>query len=1155
MMHNYHFGKTSQLSGLGVFLWLLLICPQLLAQDRLWGLTSAGGPQGGGTAFAINSAGTDFTVKRNFINLSGGPAAGLVQGRDGKLYGLTSGQNSSGAFYRVNPDGSDLRVLRSFSNQLSIGAGGLTLGNDGAFYVVNQIANNIFKINADGSGFTVLKSFSSQSGDYYPVGSLVQNSSGALFGVTFTTVGSSGSGSVYRINPDGSGYTVLRRFDGSVDGGSPRGSLLLASNGILYGTTSAGGGSGYGTVFRINQDGSDFQVLHRFSGGSDGAGPVSGLIQGSNGALYGTTFGIRTFSNIQNGGTIYRINPDGTGYVVLRKLGGPDGILPDGPLLEGIDGAFYGTTTRAGSTDGGTLFKINADGSGFAVVRNLNGNGQSPSPGRNLAQTSDGTLYSASGSIVYSIKPDGSSYTVLINFAANPDGANPRSSLLQASDGTFYGTTHQGGPANAGVIFKLNADGGGFSVLKSFTGSDGRGPVGKLIQGSDGALYGVTRERGNNLYGTIYKINPDGSGFTVLKHLTDAEGRNPDEGVIQGHDGALYGVASGGSGNAGTVFRLNPDGSNFTVLKNFAGGSEGISPSSGLLQASDGALYGTTLQGGIFDSNGNSFGTIYKLNPDGSGFTVLKRFFPLEGIFPRGTLIQGLDGALYGAAITGGANNGGTVFKTNTNGSNFTVLKSFTSSAEGSNPAVGLVQGSTGVLYGQTERGGSNGAGTIFRLLPNGTDFTVLRNLDETSDGANPSGRLTIQRSPASATTLRLNAGGTTYSTASGNVFSADGSFTGGSTFSVSSDIVNTADDALYQSERFGNFSYSLPLPGGSYQVTLHFAELWWGTPAAGSGGAGSRKFNVDAEGQRKLSEYDIFARAGGALRAVTESFTVSVTDGVLNLAFTNGSSDQAKVSAIEVVPATSSPGFNGYYTLIARHSGKALDIPGASLEDGVSPIQYSVNTPVSDNQSWLIEPAADGYYTIRARHSGKALDIPGASLEDGVSPIQYPVNSPVSDNQLWKIELVGDGYYKLAARHSGKVLDVAGASLEDGAQVIQYSDFAATAHNQQWQLQPVTSPARVAASGSKAAPSEAFQLKLYPNPVEDRLTVQLPFAASQVRATAVTDLTGRQYLHNAHKAGGGQQLFLPVGSLRPGLYLLRLQVGNTSRVVRFSKR
>jgi len=404
------------------------------------------------------------------------------------------------------------------------------------------------------------------------------------------------------------------------------------------------------------------------------------------------------------------------------------------------------------------------------------------------------------------------------------------------------------------------------------------------------------------------------------------------------------------------------------------------------------------------------------------------------------------------------------------------------------------------------------------------------------------------------ATILRVNAGGAAYTATTGKVFSADGSFTGGTSYSVSSEIANTADQGLYQSERYGNFSYNLPLPSGSYQVTLHFAELWWGTPQAGTGGVGSRKFNVDAEGQRKLSEYDIFARAGGALRAVQESFVVSVTDGVLNLSFANGSADQAQVSAIEVVPATGQS-FDGYYTIRARHSGKVLDIPGASGEDGVSPIQYSAYSPAAANQTWLIKPVGEGYYTLQAQHSGKLLDVPGAATQDGVQPIQYSANNPVSDNQLWKIEPVGEGYYKLVARHSGKVLDVAGGALEDGAAVIQYTDFAATAHNQQWLLEPVTVGAgRLASSGSRAVSQEAWQATLYPNPAQDQLSVKLPFPASGVTATVVTDATGRQYLHNAHRVSG-QQLALPVSTLRPGLYLLRLQVGNQSKVVKFAKR
>jgi hypothetical protein len=156
-----------------------------------------------------------------------------------------------------------------------------------------------------------------------------------------------------------------------------------------------------------------------------------------------------------------------------------------------------------------------------------------------------------------------------------------------------------------------------------------------------------------------------------------------------------------------------------------------------------------------------------------------------------------------------------------------------------------------------------------------------------------------------------------------------------------------------------------------------------------------------------------------------------------------------------------------------------------------------------------------------------------------------------VSGNQLWKIEPLADGYYKLVAKHSGKVLDVANASLEDGAQVFQYTDFAATYHNQQWRLQPVAVSARAATGGK----GEESPIQLYPNPARGQLTVALPFAASQVTATAVTDLAGRQHLHNAHKASGPRQLLVPLGTLPAGLYLLRLQAGPDSRVIRFSKR
>jgi hypothetical protein len=317
----------------------------------------------------------------------------------------------------------------------------------------------------------------------------------------------------------------------------------------------------------------------------------------------------------------------------------------------------------------------------------------------------------------------------------------------------------------------------------------------------------------------------------------------------------------------------------------------------------------------------------------------------------------------------------------------------------------------------------------------------------------------------------------------------------------------------------------------------------------------GSRRFNVDIEGQRKLSEYDIFARAGGGLRAVQESFLVPVADNSLTIAFTNGSADQAKVSAIEILPATGGGGgFSGYYTIRARHSGKVLDVAGESMEDGAELIQYQASLPVSGNQSWLLEVTPDGYYFIKARHSGKALDVQAASQADLTRIVQYAPFAQ-SASQQWKIEPVSDGYYKLVARHSGKVLDVAGESREDWAQIIQYTDYAATSLNQQWQLETVSATGRLANADGRISGGETEKVSLFPNPTGDLLTVQLSFPAGQVRSTRVMDATGRQYLQNAHRGSGENQLLLSVGSLRPGLYWLQLEMGATNKVIRFSKR
>jgi ELWxxDGT repeat protein len=214
----------------------------------------------------------------------------------------------------------------------------------------------------------------------------------------------------------------------------------------------------------------------------------------------------------------------------------------------------------------------------------------------------------------------------------------------------------------------------------------------------------------------------------------------------------------------------------------------------------------------------------------------------------------------------------------------------------------------------------------------------------------------------AVAPALRLNAGGAAYHTPTGEPFSADAFFSGGQTFRLKTavDFVGTEADTLYQTERWGTFSYRLPVEKGTYRVVLHFAEIYWGVQQ--KGGVGCRRFNVDVEGRRTLTEYDIFAKAGGALKATRETFETVVTDGTLNINFLKGSANFPKVSAIEVMAVAtpaSSPGARAAITTkdlateawqAQVHPNPVLDLLTVQLPFGVAGVKATVITDATGN-------------------------------------------------------------------------------------------------------------------------------------------------------------------------------------------------------------
>jgi uncharacterized repeat protein (TIGR03803 family) len=303
------------------------------------------------------------------------------------------------------------------------------------------------------------------------------------------------------------------------------------------------------------------------------------------------------------------------------------------------------------------------------------------------------------------------------------DGEILYGGLVLSSDGELYGTTVYGGVDNRGTVFSITPN-GNLTTLHAFDGTDGSYPYGPLVQGTDGKLYGTTSEGGSgscNFFGcgTVFSITTGGV-LTILHNFQGADGSDPFGGLIQGTDGKFYGTTySGGpSGSDGTVFSITAGGT-LTTLYDFCSQSnctDGRGPYAGLIQGSDGKLYGTTVEGGTgpFPGTGSDCGTLFSITTGGV-LTTLYNFHGADGNRPYGALIQGTDGMFYGTTKQGGDDrNGGTIFSIASTGA-LTTLHRFLV-VDGENPYGGLIQDTNGTFYGTTAAGGANLAGTVFSL-------------------------------------------------------------------------------------------------------------------------------------------------------------------------------------------------------------------------------------------------------------------------------------------------------------------------------------------------------------------------------------------------------------------------------------------------------
>ena len=346
-------------------------------------------------------------------------------------------------------------------------------------------------------------------------------------------------------------------------------------------------------------------------------------------------------------------------------------------------------------------------------------------------------------------------FTNLVSFTGTGGafpGAGPYCGLVLGADGNFYGTTSAGGANNLGTVFQLTP-GGAFTSLVSFNGTNGATPYAALTPVNGGFLYGTTSAGGASNWGTIFLIPTNGT-FTNLFSFTGAknpwQGATPAAALVPDGAGSFYGTANYGGltntlylnagtplGNGyGTIFQLASNG--IVTAPVVFGGTNGAHPSGGLVLAKDGNFYGTTTWGGNgLSGNFSGYGSVFRLNPDGT-FTNIYKFGGFgDGGFVYAGLAQGQDGYLYGATFNGGSAQNGTLFKISTNGE-FVPLRSF-GYFESATPYAGMMEGSDGNLYGTTFGNSMYGTyGSVFQLTPGG-GFTNLFSFNN-ANGYQPAG-------------------------------------------------------------------------------------------------------------------------------------------------------------------------------------------------------------------------------------------------------------------------------------------------------------------------------------------------------------------------------------------------------------------------------
>jgi uncharacterized repeat protein (TIGR03803 family) len=382
--------------------------------------------------------------------------------------------------------------------------------------------------------FRTLHTFTGGASGGFPAAALVRDAAGNLYGTTVSE-GASGHGVVFELircdsEPSGYEFKVLYSFTGGADGGNPYAGLIRDAGGNLYGTTTGGGSSNRGTVFKLTPTGTE-TVLYSFTGGADGGNPYAGLVRDAGGNLYGTTVagGGKSSTCFYGCGVVFKLSPTGTETVLHSFTRGADGGTPYAGLIQDAAGNLYGTTASGGAT------------------------------------STCGPPYGCG--VVFKLTP-ARTETVLYSFTGGADGAIPFAGLLRDGAGNLYGTTSHGGVSTAacggdcGVVFMVSPT-GIETVLYSFTGGADGAIAGYqsyagFVQDAAGNLYSTTPIGGQYKNGVVFKLSSAGAETILYSFTGGADGASPVAGLLRDAGGNFYGTTYTGANQFGVVFRLTP---------------------------------------------------------------------------------------------------------------------------------------------------------------------------------------------------------------------------------------------------------------------------------------------------------------------------------------------------------------------------------------------------------------------------------------------------------------------------------------------------------------------------------------------------------------------------------------------------------------------